>query len=61
MRLQGVALDDQGVSALPASTGTGKTALGGQIALHVAQHSGPVLFVSMELTGVELGYAWWPC
>ena len=44
-----------GLHLLAASTGTGKTALGGQIALHVAEHAGPVVFVSMELTGVELG------
>lgn len=40
---------------LGARTGTGKTALAGQVALHVAHHDGPVLFVSMELTAVDLG------
>jgi replicative DNA helicase len=40
---------------LAASTGTGKTALAGQIALHVAEHHGPVVFVSMELSAVDLG------
>src|SRR5205807_8754137 len=37
-----------------AATGTGKTAIAGQIALHVAEHHGPVVFVSMELTDVDL-------
>ncbi len=44
-----------GLYLLAASTGTGKTALAGQIALHVAEHHGPVVFVSMELTDVDLG------
>ncbi len=44
-----------GLYLLAASTGTGKTALAGQIALHVAQRHGPVVFVSMELTDVDLG------
>jgi replicative DNA helicase len=44
-----------GLYLLPASTGTGKTALAGQIALHVAEQHGPVVFVSMELTDVDLG------
>jgi replicative DNA helicase len=44
-----------GLYLLAASTGTGKTALAGQIALHVAEHHGPVVFVSMELTAVDLG------
>jgi replicative DNA helicase len=39
---------------LAASTGTGKTALAGQIALHIAEHHGPVVFVSMELADVDL-------
>ena len=39
---------------LAAATGTGKTAIAGQIALHVAEHHGPVVFVSMELTDVDL-------
>ncbi len=39
---------------IAASTGTGKTALAGQIALHVAEHHGPVVFVSMELSDVDL-------
>ncbi len=43
-----------GLYLLAASTGTGKTALAGQIALHVAEHHGPVVFVSMELTDVDL-------
>jgi len=43
-----------GLYLLAASTGTGKTALAGQIALHVAEHRGPVVFVSMELTDVDL-------
>jgi replicative DNA helicase len=44
-----------GLYLLAASTGTGKTAIAGQIALHVAEHHGPVVFVSMELTDVDLG------
>jgi replicative DNA helicase len=44
-----------GLYLLAASTGTGKTALAGQIALHVAETHGPVIFVSMELTDVDLG------
>jgi len=43
-----------GLYLLAASTGTGKTALAGQIALHVGEHHGPVVFVSMELTAVDL-------
>jgi replicative DNA helicase len=43
-----------GLYLLAASTGTGKTALAGQTALHVAEHHGPVVFVSMELTDVDL-------
>jgi len=43
-----------GLYLLAAATGTGKTAIAGQIALHVAEHHGPVLFVSMELTDVDL-------
>jgi hypothetical protein len=31
------------------------TALAGQIAQHVAEQHGPVIFVSMELTAVDLG------
>ena len=45
----------QGLYLLAASTGTGKTAMAGQIALHVAERHGPVIFVSMELTDVDLG------
>jgi replicative DNA helicase len=44
-----------GLYLLAASTGTGKTAVAGQIALHVAEQHGPVVFVSMELTDVDLG------
>jgi hypothetical protein len=44
----------QGLYLLAASTGTGKTAVAGQIALHVAEKHGPVIFVSMELTDVDL-------
>jgi replicative DNA helicase len=44
-----------GLYLLAASTGTGKTALAGQVALHVAERHGPVVFVSMELTDVDLG------
>jgi replicative DNA helicase len=44
-----------GLYLVAASTGTGKTALGAQIALHVAERHGPVVFVSMELTDVDLG------
>jgi replicative DNA helicase len=44
-----------GLYLLAASTGTGKTAIAGQIALHVGQRHGPVVFVSMELTDVDLG------
>ena len=43
-----------GLYLLAAATGTGKTALAGQIALHVAEQHGPVVFVSMELTDVDL-------
>jgi replicative DNA helicase len=41
-----------GLYLLAASTGT---AMAGQIALHVAEHHGPVVFVSMQLTDVDLG------
>jgi replicative DNA helicase len=34
-----------GLYLLAAATGTGKTAIAGQIALHVAEHHGPVVFV----------------
>jgi len=44
-----------GLYLVAAATGTGKTAIAGQIALHVAEHHGPVVFVSMELTDVDLG------
>lgn len=43
-----------GLYLVAAATGTGKTALAGQIALHVAEHHAPVVFVSMELTDVDL-------
>jgi replicative DNA helicase len=43
-----------GLYLLAASTGTGKTAVAGQIALHVAEHHGPVVFVSMELSDIDL-------
>ncbi|MDQ6674023.1 MAG: AAA family ATPase, partial [Chloroflexota bacterium] len=43
-----------GLYLLAAATGTGKTAIAGQIALHVAEQHGPVVFVSMELTDVDL-------
>src|SRR5207244_578959 len=43
-----------GLYLLAAATGTGKTALAGQTALHVAEHHGPVVFVSMKLTDVDL-------
>jgi replicative DNA helicase len=43
-----------GLYLLAAATGTGKTAIAGQIALHVAEQYGPVVFVSMELTDVDL-------
>jgi len=43
-----------GLYLLAAATGTGKTAIAGQIALHVAEHDGPVIFVSMELTDVDV-------
>jgi replicative DNA helicase len=39
---------------LGARTGTGKSALAGQVALHVGEHQGPVVFVSMELSKVDL-------
>jgi hypothetical protein len=45
-----------GLHLLAASTGTGKTALAGQIALHVTERQGPVIFVSMELTTLT-----WAC
>jgi replicative DNA helicase len=44
-----------GLYLVAAITGTGKTALAGQVALHVAESHGPVVFVSMELTDVDLG------
>jgi hypothetical protein len=44
-----------GLYLLAASTGTGKSALAGQVALHVAERHGPVVFVSMELSDVDLG------
>jgi len=40
---------------LGARTGTGKTQLCGQVAVHVGEHHGPVAFVSMELTKEDLG------
>ncbi len=43
-----------GLYLVAAATGTGKTALAGQIALHVGEHHGPVVFVSMELSDVDL-------
>src|SRR6266705_2687832 len=43
-----------GLYLVAAATGTGKTAIAGQIALHVAEQHGPVVFVSMELTDVDL-------
>src|ERR1700730_6846248 len=43
-----------GVDFVAEGTGTGKTAIAGQIALHVAEQHGPVVFVSMELTDVDL-------
>jgi replicative DNA helicase len=43
-----------GLYLLAAATGTGKTAIAAQIALHVGEHHGPVVFVSMELTDVDL-------
>src|SRR5919199_1302384 len=43
-----------GLYLLAASTGTGKTALAGQIPLPVGAPHGPVVFVSMELTDVDL-------
>ncbi len=43
-----------GLYLLAAATGTGKTALAGQIALHVSERHGPVVFVSMELSDVDL-------
>jgi replicative DNA helicase len=43
-----------GLYLLAASTGTRKTAIAGQNALHVAEQHGPVVFVSMELTDVDL-------
>lgn len=39
---------------LGARPGTGKTALAGQIALHVGENHGPVAFISMELSDVDL-------
>jgi replicative DNA helicase len=39
---------------LGARTGTGKTAIAGQVALHVGDRHGPVVFVSMELSEVDL-------
>ncbi len=44
-----------GLYLLAASTGTGKTDLAGQTALHLAKQRGPVVFVSMELSAVDLG------
>src|SRR5260370_37209020 len=38
-----------GLYLVAAATGSGKTAIAGQIALHVAKHDGPAAFVSMEL------------
>jgi hypothetical protein len=43
-----------GLYLLAAATGTGKTAIAGQIALHVAEQHGSVVFVSKELTDVDL-------
>jgi len=40
---------------LGARPGTGKTAIAGQIALHVGEQHGPVAFVSMELNEKDLG------
>lgn len=41
-----------------ARPGVGKTALGGQIALHVADAGVPVLFASLEMSRVELTDRW---
>jgi replicative DNA helicase len=38
-----------------ARPGTGKTQLAAQVALHVGERHGPVVFVSMELTEADLG------
>jgi replicative DNA helicase len=40
---------------LGARPGTGKTALAGQVALHVGERQGPVAFMSVELTEADLG------
>ena len=40
---------------LGARTGTGKTQLCGQVAVHVGEQHGPVAFISMELTKEDLG------
>jgi replicative DNA helicase len=42
-----------GLYLLAASTGTLKTAVAGQVALHVAERHGPVVFVTMELCDVD--------
>jgi replicative DNA helicase len=43
-----------GLYLLAAAPGTGNTAIAGQNALHVAEQHGPVVFVSMELSDVDL-------
>lgn len=39
---------------LGSRTGVGKSSLGKQIAMHVAQHSGPVAFFSLEMSNEEI-------
>lgn len=39
---------------LGSRTGVGKSSLGKQVAMHVAQHSGPVAFFSLEMSNEEI-------
>src|SRR5437899_2100858 len=48
-------LSKGGLYLLGARTGTGKTQLCGQVAVHVGEQHGPVAFISMELTKEDLG------
>jgi replicative DNA helicase len=49
-------LEAGGLYLLMATPGTGKSELAMQVAMHVAQSRGPVLFASLEMTAVELAH-----
>ena len=49
-------LEVGGLYLLMGTPGTGKTELAMQIAMHVSEHHGPVLFASLEMSAVELAH-----